>query len=148
MPQRPDTSDPTHQNFEYCHSKRSATQQEITGWHADFSLPSHLLTGYECCLQHNCGFRVKFQKMCFPNQHNYSFSHQLLLMHLTYLFLYEETREMQWQLKWAKPKTDVGITAVRVPTDGDYSTNHCKKCNSWQTLDNPTEVQEALQHRN
>jgi hypothetical protein len=36
------------------------------------------------------------------------------------------------------------ITAVRVPTDGD----HCKKCDSWQTLDYPTEVQEALQHRN
>jgi hypothetical protein len=60
----------------------------------------------------------------------------------------EETREMQRQLKWAKPRTDVGITAVRVPTDGDYSTDHCKKCDSWQTLDNPTEVQEALQHRN
>jgi hypothetical protein len=53
----------------------------------------------------------------------------------------EETREMQRQLKWAKPRNDVGITAVRVPTDGDYS-------NSWQTLDDPTEVQEALQHRN
>jgi hypothetical protein len=60
----------------------------------------------------------------------------------------EETREMQRQLKWATPRTDVGITAVRVPTDGDYSTDHCKKCDSWQTLDNPTEVQEALQHRN
>jgi hypothetical protein len=60
----------------------------------------------------------------------------------------EETREMQRQLKWAKPRTDVGITAVRVPTDGDYSTDHCKKCDSWQTLDDPTEVQEALQHRN
>jgi hypothetical protein len=42
----------------------------------------------------------------------------------------------------------VGITAVRVPTDGDYSTDHCKKCDSWKTLDDPTEVQEALQHRN
>jgi hypothetical protein len=60
----------------------------------------------------------------------------------------EETREMQPQLKWAKPRNDVGITAVRVPTDGDYSTDHCKKCDSWQTLDDPTEVQEALQHRN
>jgi hypothetical protein len=60
----------------------------------------------------------------------------------------EETREMQRQLKWAKPRTDVGITAVRVPTDGNYSTNHCKKCESWQTLDDPTEVLEALQHRN
>jgi hypothetical protein len=58
----------------------------------------------------------------------------------------EETREMQQQLKWAKPRNDVGITAVRVPTDGD--TDHCKKCDSWQTLDDPTEVQEALQHRN
>jgi hypothetical protein len=58
----------------------------------------------------------------------------------------EETREMQQQLKWATPRTDVGITAIRVPTDGDYSTNHCKKCNSWKTLDDPTEVQEALQH--
>jgi hypothetical protein len=52
----------------------------------------------------------------------------------------EETREMQRQLKWAKPRNDVGITAVRVPRDGDYSTNHCKKCDSWQTLDDPTEV--------
>jgi hypothetical protein len=60
----------------------------------------------------------------------------------------EETREMQRQLKWAKPRNDVGITAVRVPTDGDYSIDHCKKCDSWQTLDDPTEVQEALQHRN
>jgi hypothetical protein len=60
----------------------------------------------------------------------------------------EETREMQRQLKWAKPRNDVGITAVRVPTDGDYSTDHCKKCDSWQTLDDPTEVQEALQHHN
>jgi hypothetical protein len=32
--------------------------------------------------------------------------------------------------------------------DGDYSTNNCKKCDSWQTLDDPTDVQEALQHRN
>jgi hypothetical protein len=53
----------------------------------------------------------------------------------------EETREMQQQLKWVKPRNDVGITAVRVPTDGDYSTDHCKKCNSWQTLDDPTEMQ-------
>jgi hypothetical protein len=60
----------------------------------------------------------------------------------------EETREMQRQLKWAKPRNDVGITAVRVPTDGNYSTDHCKKCESWQKLDDPTEVQEALQHRN
>jgi hypothetical protein len=61
----------------------------------------------------------------------------------------EETKEMQRQVKWAKPQTNAGITAVRVPrTDGDYSTDHCKKCNSWQTLDDPTEVQEALQHRN
>jgi hypothetical protein len=60
----------------------------------------------------------------------------------------EETKEIQRQLKWAMPRTDAGITAVRVPTDGDYSTDHCKKCNSWQTLDDPTEVQEALQHRN
>jgi hypothetical protein len=58
----------------------------------------------------------------------------------------EETKEMLRQLKWAKPQTDAGITAVRVPTDGDYSTDHCKKCDSWQTLDEPTEVQEALQH--
>jgi hypothetical protein len=60
----------------------------------------------------------------------------------------EETREMQRQLKWAMPRTDVGITAVRVPTDGDYTTDHCKKCDSWKTLDDPTDVQEALQHRN
>jgi hypothetical protein len=40
---------------------------------------------------------------------------------------------------------DAGITAVRVPTDGDYSSDHCKK---WQTLDDPTAVQVALQHRN
>jgi hypothetical protein len=46
----------------------------------------------------------------------------------------EETREMQRQLKWAKPRNDVGITTVRVPTDGDYSTDHCKKCDSWQTI--------------
>jgi hypothetical protein len=46
----------------------------------------------------------------------------------------EETKEMLRQLKWAKPQTDAGITAVRVPTDGDYSTAHCKNCNSWQTL--------------
>jgi uncharacterized coiled-coil protein SlyX len=52
----------------------------------------------------------------------------------------EETKEMLRQLKWAKPQTDVGITAVRVPTDGDYSTDHCKKCESWQKLDEPTEV--------
>jgi hypothetical protein len=52
----------------------------------------------------------------------------------------EETREMQIQLKWANPRTDVGITAVRVPADGDYSTDHCKKYDSWQTLDDPTEV--------
>jgi hypothetical protein len=58
----------------------------------------------------------------------------------------EETKEMLQQLKWAKPRTDAGITVVRVPIDGDYSTDHCKKCDSWQTLDNPTEVQEALQH--
>jgi hypothetical protein len=61
----------------------------------------------------------------------------------------EETKEMLQQLTWAKPRTDAGITAVRVPTDGDYySTDHCKKCDSWQTLDDPTEVQEALQHQN
>jgi hypothetical protein len=60
----------------------------------------------------------------------------------------EETREIQRQLKWATPRTDVGITAVREPTDRDRSTDHCKKCNSWQTLDDPTEVQEALQQRN
>jgi hypothetical protein len=60
----------------------------------------------------------------------------------------EEIREMQRQLKWVKPRNDVGITAIRVLTDGDYSMDHCKKCDSWQTLDDPTEVQEALQHRN
>jgi hypothetical protein len=60
----------------------------------------------------------------------------------------EERKEMLRQLKWAKPQTDAGITAVRVPTDGDYSTDHCKKCDSWQTLDDPTEVQVALQHQN
>jgi hypothetical protein len=51
----------------------------------------------------------------------------------------EETREMQQQLKWAKPRNDVGITAVRVQAGGDYSTDHCKKCDSWQPLDDPTE---------
>jgi hypothetical protein len=60
----------------------------------------------------------------------------------------EETKEMQQQLKWAKPQTNGGITAVSVPTDGDFSTYHCKKCDSWQRLYDPTEVQEALQHRN
>jgi hypothetical protein len=64
------------------------------------------------------------------------------------ILMAEETREMQKQLKWAKPRNDVGITAVRVRMDKDYSTDHCKKCDSWQTLDDPTEVQEALQHRN
>jgi hypothetical protein len=60
----------------------------------------------------------------------------------------EETKEMLRQLKWAKPQTDAGIAAVRVPTDGDYSTDHCKKCDSWQTLDELTGIQKALQHRN
>jgi hypothetical protein len=58
----------------------------------------------------------------------------------------EETKEKLRQLRWAKPQMDAGITAVRVPTNGDYSTDHCKKCDSWQTLDELTEVQEVLQH--
>jgi hypothetical protein len=69
MPQGLDMSHPTQQNFEYCRSKRCTTQH-ITSWHADFSLPSHLLRRNECRrLQHNWvhrGFGVKIPKNAFP----------------------------------------------------------------------------------
>jgi hypothetical protein len=35
-----------------------------------------------------------------------------------------------------------------IPTNGDHSTEYCKTCTSWRTLEDPVEVQAALQQRN
>jgi hypothetical protein len=60
----------------------------------------------------------------------------------------EAIKEMQRQLKSLKGNIDAGITTVKVPTNRDYSTEYCKTCTSWKTLEDPVEVQAALQQRN
>jgi hypothetical protein len=47
-----------------------------------------------------------------------------------------------------KGNINAGIITVKVPTNGDYSTEYCQTCTSWETLEDPVEVQEALQQRN
>jgi endonuclease/exonuclease/phosphatase (EEP) superfamily protein YafD len=60
----------------------------------------------------------------------------------------EETKEMWRQLKFLDPSSDSGITTVDVPSDGDFTTPHCKSCTSWSTLADPVEIERALICRN
>jgi hypothetical protein len=60
----------------------------------------------------------------------------------------EETKEMWRQLRSLQHRPESGITTVEVPSNGDFSTPHCKNCTSWSLLTDPVEIRQALICRN
>jgi hypothetical protein len=60
----------------------------------------------------------------------------------------EATKDMWRQLRNLQPSSDPGITTIEVPSNGDLSMSHCKNCQSWKLLTDPTEIRHALICRN
>jgi hypothetical protein len=51
---------------------------------------------------------------------------------------------MRRQLRNLQPSSDPGITTIEYPSNGDLSTSHCKNCQSWKIITDPTEIRHAL----
>lgn len=64
------------------------------------------------------------------------------------IMIAEETKEMWRQLGQLERRGDQGVSSVEVPSNGDYSNNNCKSCDTWLRLDQPTEIEAALVRRN